>query len=318
MERSILWLEGQESPRQFRAADLPVPDGGLAWLDLTGATAADLAAVAATLDLDPHTVEDALATRERPKIVHLQAYSFMTGYYCQYADERVTAGRISAYMLPHLLLTIHPDELDMDEVVLRWRQDHHLVELGVHGLLQGLLDAMVDAQFDILESLDAAIDDLSRDLFAKKPDLRAVQERTFQLRGELVALHRVIPQTRDIVASVLRQSLAEDWPTELRIYWEDVNDHVLRAAEWTDALRDLISSIFEASLALNDSRMNEVMKKLAAWAAIIAVPTLITGWFGMNVPYPGFSEPVGVFLAAGIVLAASTTLFIVFKAHDWL
>jgi magnesium transporter len=80
----------------------------------------------------------------------------------------------------------------------------------------------------------------------------------------------------------------------------------------------MVGNIFETSLSLNDTRMNEVMKKLAAWAAIIAVPTMITGWFGMNVPYWGFSEPRGVVLCACLIVVAVAGLFVAFRSRDWL
>ena len=320
-QQSILWVAGAESASPVRLSDLPLGDStnSLLWLDLTGPGADDLATLGRALGLDTHTLEDALAPHERPKITHFGEYSFVTTYLAKYAAGRVQTWRISAYVLPDALITIRPDsDYDMADVTARWRQDPHLIAWGSRGLLQGLMDVLVDAQFDILDALDTATDELSRELFADKPDLKALQHRTFQVRGELAALHRVIPQTRDIVASVLRQSLAEGEPAEFRAYWEDVNDHVLRASEWIDSLRDLISSIFEASLALNDTRMNEVMKRLAAWAAIIAVPTLITGWFGMNVPYPGFSEVGGLLMAVGLVVVSVVTLFVIFKTHDWL
>ena len=92
---------------------------------------------------------------------------------------------------------------------------------------------------------------------------------------------------------------------------------MLRAAEWTESLRDLVSSAFETNLALNDERLNTIMKKLAGWAAIIAVPTAITGWFGQNVPYLGFNEPLGLWLSVAAIVVGSLALYLVFKAKDW-
>ncbi|MDR2930097.1 MAG: magnesium transporter CorA family protein [Propionibacteriaceae bacterium] len=320
-QRSIYWLDGRQTSRVIGLSDLPdlINGPGLVWYDTVAPTAADLAEFGSTVGADPHTLEDALSARERPKITHLSGYSFLTAYALRPTGHKVRTSRISAYIYPSALITIRLDAaLDMDLVVERWHQDHHLVDWKANGLLQGLLDVIVDAQFDILDQLDSTADHLSRQLFSDKPNIKAVQRKTFLMRGELVTLHRVIPQTRDVVASIIRQSLAEEWPQELRSYWEDINDHVLRASEWTDSLRDLMTSVFEASLAINDSRMNEVMKKLAAWAAIVAVPTLITGWYGMNVPYPGFSETAGLISAAGLIVVAVVTLFIVFKKNDWL
>ena len=86
---------------------------------------------------------------------------------------------------------------------------------------------------------------------------------------------------------------------------------------WTESLRDLVGSAFETNLALNDARLNTIMKKLAGWAAIIAVPTAITGWFGQNVPYPGFSQPLGFWMSAILIVVGSMTLYALFRRRDW-
>ena len=93
---------------------------------------------------------------------------------------------------------------------------------------------------------------------------------------------------------------------------------MLRVSESTDALRDLISTIVETNLSLRDYRSNQIMKKVTSWAAIIAVPTLITGWYGMNVPYPGTGETWGVVSAAVLVAVLVVVLYVLFKRSEWL
>jgi magnesium transporter len=101
-------------------------------------------------------------------------------------------------------------------------------------------------------------------------------------------------------------------------YFQDVYDHILRVSESTDALRDLVSTIVETNLSLRDYRQNQVMKKVTSWAAIIAVPTLITGFYGMNVPFPGFARDWGWITAVVLIVTCSVALFAVFRRHDWL
>jgi magnesium transporter len=105
---------------------------------------------------------------------------------------------------------------------------------------------------------------------------------------------------------------------DLMPYYQDVYDHVLRAAEWTESLRDLVNSILETNLTIQGNRLNVITKKVTSWAAIIAVPTLITGYYGMNVPYPGFSEPVGFAVSVAVIVIAAVVLYLVFKRKDWL
>ena len=99
-------------------------------------------------------------------------------------------------------------------------------------------------------------------------------------------------------------------------WYDDLYDHVLRAAEWTESLRDMISSVFETNLSLQDARLNTVMKKLTGWAAIIAVPTAVTGWFGQNVPYPGFGHTSGSLPAPSYHRIRPLT--VVFRRRSWL
>ena len=106
-------------------------------------------------------------------------------------------------------------------------------------------------------------------------------------------------------------------PTRPNCDRKDVRGFLRDSAE-TESLRDLVSSIFETNLSLNDMRLNVVMKKLSGWAAIIAVPTLITGWFGMNVPYPGYGAGWGFWLALGVSVISAVVLYITFRRHDWL
>jgi magnesium transporter len=101
-------------------------------------------------------------------------------------------------------------------------------------------------------------------------------------------------------------------------YVQDVYDHVLRATEWTESLRDLVTTILETNLTIQGNRMNVITKKVTSWAAIIAVPTFITGFYGMNVPYPGFARHWGVSVSVGIMFVSAAALYVLFRRRDWL
>ena len=105
---------------------------------------------------------------------------------------------------------------------------------------------------------------------------------------------------REVVNTLMRRDVRLVDP-ELMPYYQDVYDHVLRATEWTESLRDLVTTILETNLTIQGNRMNIITKKVTSWAAIIAVPTAITGFYGQNVPYPGFSNHVGLIVAVGIM-----------------
>ncbi len=101
-------------------------------------------------------------------------------------------------------------------------------------------------------------------------------------------------------------------------YYQDVYDHVLRATEWTESLRDLVTTILETNLTIQGNRMNLIMKKVTSWAAIIAVPTAITGFYGQNLPYPGFATHWGFWFSTALIIVGSLTLYWSFRRHDWL
>ena len=125
---------------------------------------------------------------------------------------------------------------------------------------------------------------------------------------------------REVVAGVLRERLTGHWQPsrELDGEFNDLYDHVLRASEWTESLRDMVASVFETNLSLQDARLNTIMKKLASWGAIIAVPTAVTGWFGQNLPYWGFSDSLGLWQSVVLIVIGTIGLYWLFRRNDWL
>jgi magnesium transporter len=200
--------------------------------------------------------------------------------------------------------------------VRTWDENIDLCQFGVKSLAYGLLDLVVDGHFEAVQALDDEIESLEDLLFDDRMRTHAVQRRTFAIRKSLVQARRVILPMREVVNTITRRdsNLSED----LRPYFEDLYDHVLRAAEWTESLRDMVSSVFETNLSLQDARLNTIMKKLTSWAAIIAIPTAVTGFYGQNVPYPGFGQHWGFYTSASIMVGLVALLYLMFKRKDWL
>jgi magnesium transporter len=130
-------------------------------------------------------------------------------------------------------------------------------------------------------------------------------------------LRRVVLPMREVVNSLLRRDL-HVLDDAMAPYYHDVYDHVLRATEWTESLRDLVTTILETNLTIQGNRMNLVMKKVTSWAAIIAVPTAITGFYGQNLPYPGFGTHWGVWFSSAVIVVGSVLLYWLFRRSDWL
>jgi magnesium transporter len=227
--------------------------------------------------------------------------------------------RISIFVLPAAVVTVRHENdplrtvFDIDEVVRRWDDNSDLLRKGSPALLHELLDVVVDEQFDTIQQLDDAIESLEDGLFDDTGDNRTIQRNTYRLRKELVELRRIVLPMREVVNTIRRSDTAE-----LDGWYDDLYDNVIRAAEWTESLRDMITTVFETNLSLQDARLNIVVKKLTGWAAIIAVPTLVTGWYGQNVPYPGFSQVSGVVTSALLSVITSVVLFVMFKRRGWI
>jgi magnesium transporter len=144
-----------------------------------------------------------------------------------------------------------------------------------------------------------------------------LQRRTFALRKSLVMLRRVVLPMREVVNSLLRRDLGLV-DQELLPYYQDVYDHVLRATEWTESLRDLVTTILETYLTVRGNRLGVITKQVTSWAAIIAVPTAVTGFYGQNVPYPGFGHVAGFWTSTLIIVGMSALLYVIFRRRGWL
>src|SRR5262249_26228909 len=147
--------------------------------------------------------------------------------------------------------------------------------------------------------------------------VRTVQHRSFGRRKSLVLLRRVVLPMREVVNALMRPTL-HVVGEPMMPYYQDVYDHVLRATEWTESLRDLVTTILETNLTVQGNRMNMIMKQVTSWAAIIAVPTAITGFYGQNVPYPGYGKSWGFLVSTLVTIALSVGLYISFRRREWL
>lgn len=294
--------------------------GVVVWYDLTEPAPADLAQVAEEFGLSPLAVEDALTERQRPKLDHYPDHLFLSLYGMRLADDdTLHSSELAVFVSKRFLITVRKDGgFDMDRVVKAWDAASDLAVSGASFLLWGLLDVIVDGQFAAVQELDERLDDLEDLLFeTSTAGVATVQRRSFTLRKALVLMRRLVTPMREVVNALLRRELGLV-DERMAPYYQDVYDHVLRASEWTDGLRDLVTTITETNLTIQGNRLNEIMKKLTAYAAIVAVPTAVTGFFGQNVPYPGFGHHSGFWASIALMLVIAGGLFVAFRRWDWL
>ncbi len=310
-------------------SDYLATEGSLVWCDIYDPDHAILSDLAEELHLNAWAVEDALADAERTKAVVYRTHTFFTVYGVTMSGASGTAPadsptsllevhRISGFVLPRGLITVRlSPHFDIDEVSRRF-DELGGQEYGVGALVHGLLDVVVDGHFTAVQALDDAIESLEDDLFAEETPRKGLQRKTFQLRKDLVALRRVVLPMREVVSAIQHRRLDAKTAPELDPVYADLYDHVLRVSEWTESLRDMVTTVFETNLSLQDARLNTVMKKLTGWAAIIAVPTAITGFYGQNVDYPGIETVAGFLTSSAIIVVLVLVLYVMFKRRDWL
>ena len=289
------------------------------WVDFTNPTRKDLAALEEELGLHRLAVDDAVADFERPKLDRYDTHLFLAAYAVT-LDEKtgiLSTQPVKAFITPRAFVTVHSKSFDIAAVKKNWDNEPDLAVHGVTFLLWGLLDSIVDSHFETVQELDAQIEGLEDSLFDPKPKSPELQRRSFELRKSLVLLRRAILPMREVVNTLMRRDLEAIDPA-MSPYFQDVYDHVLRATEWTESLRDLVNTILETNISLQGNRMNLIMKKVTSWAAIIAVPTAITGFYGQNLPYPGFATEWGFVASSALIVVISVALYFAFKRNDWL
>ena len=323
MRRSRLYEFGELVQEDFPLSLIPAiknKKNKFFWIDLVAPTEKELAVIGGELGLNKLALEDAFRGRQRPKLEHYESHIFINAYSARFKrkSKKLASEEIAIFVTKNGLITVRDDEsFPIQDLMARWDDSIELAESGVTYLLWGLLDVIVDGYFDAVEELDFEIEALEELMFASERIDIQIQQRTYELRKALVLLRRLAVPMREVLNPLVRQDLKQLDPTMFP-YFQDIYDHVMRVADWTDSLRDLITTLLETNLTIQGNNMNLIMKKVTSWAAIIAVPTAITGWFGQNIPYSGFGEQWGVWASLGSIVAVSGALYWAFRRNDWL
>ena len=321
MQTKRLYREGKRVGGEHSLSSLAehrASEGCTAWVDLTLDEEGALDELARLLDLHALAVEDARSRLERPRLARFDSHLLLTlsSSACGETGD-VTISRLTAFILPGILVTVHEPAFPIEDVTKRLDENEELSEFGVPWLVWGLLDVVVDSHTDSVEQLDEVIEALSDGLFSDRPDTSEVQRRAFTLRRSVSKLRHATLPLREVITLRIHQGEEKVAP-ELHPYFADVGDHAALAADWSETLAEHVSTAIETSIALQGNKMNEIMKKVTGWAAIIAVPTAITGFFGMNVDFPGHNEVEGLIASVSLVIGSSVVLYVVFKKRDWL
>ena len=265
-------------------------------------------------------VEDALRAHQRPKLEHYGDSVFVVMRTAEVAPNGhdVVFGETHLFVGPRYLLSVrHTSSHAHTEVRTRCEANPVLLGQGSAFAMYALMDFVVDQYFPVIDLLEGDMEQLEEEIFGAKFD-RSVTEQIYILKRRMIEVKRAILPLVDVCNQLLRfdQALI---PEPTRPYFRDVYDHVVRLNEMTDTLRDLLSAALEANLAMVSVAQSEISKRLASYGAIIAVPTMIAGVYGMNFEHmPELKETWGYPAVLGVIVTVCSVLYWRFRKSGWL
>jgi magnesium transporter len=301
-------------------SDLLEQDCDFVWVDLDDPAPSELQHLADELGLHHLSVEDALDPHQRDKYVHYGRHVFLVCHALELDVKRaeLVTTELDVFIGDRWLVTVHSGRRDLVErFVARWERSRELGGRSVGFALYGILDVVVDGYFDAIDQFEAFYDEAADRVFAETPIEPSAQRQWFEMRRALNQFDRIIGPLAEALATIVDQDLSR-FPDAAAPYLRDSAGEIARASTEVDGLRDLVNHIVDANLVLRGYRQGVITKKITSWAAVIAVPTLVTGYYGMNVPYPGSGETWGVVASTAIALGCSGSLYVLFRRKQWL
>ena len=292
---------------------------GFVWLGLFEPSKAEFADATAEFDFHELAVEDALTAHQRPKLDIYDDSILVVLKTARYLDdtEAVELGEILVLLGTDFIVVVrHGAASPLALVRKRLESDSTLLGLGPSAVLYGILDAVVDAYQPVVDGLDKDITELEKEVFSNARHNPA--ERIYFLMREVLEFQQAVASLLDPIDRLARGHRAYI-NEELTEYLRDVHDHVVRIAQRVASFRELLSSILEANLAQVGLRQNEDMRRISAWVAVAAVPTLIAGIFGMNfAEVPGTTESWGFAVVVLAMIVIASVLHHLFRKSGWL
>jgi magnesium transporter len=300
----------------FEACRAP---GMLVWIGLHEPTEDEFGSVCREFELHELAVEDAMKGHQRPKLeVYDDDQLFVVLKTARYFEpDTLEFGEILIFVGDQYVVTVrHGEATPLHDVRLGLEKRPEMLRWGGASILHAIMDRVVDDYTPVLTNLDVDITELEAQAFGDEPPM-GLTERIYRLKRQVISLHRAAAPLQEPLARLADGRYGID--EELKPYFRDVYDHALRAVQTADQYRELLTSILEANLTQVSVRQNEQMRAISAWAAILAVPTLIAGIYGMNFEHmPELHWRVGYPLSLIVMLGIATSLYLYFKRIDWL
>jgi magnesium transporter len=291
-------------------------DGAFVWLGVFEPTDSEFERIATAFDLHELAVEDAVKASQRPKVELYGETLLIVVKTMTHPEAGIEAGELLVFVNPAFIITVRHGEGELKAVRERVERRPDLLAHGTGVVLYAILDHVVDGYGDVAQTIDAEIQVVEREVFSVERTNPA--EQIYGLEREVLDLYRAVAPLSEAVDEIA-EGRFEAVPDELDDYIRDVHDHLQRVAGRIAGFRELLSSALQANLTQVSVRQNEDMRKISAWVAIVAVPTMVAGIYGMNFDHmPELHWRYGYYSVLTVIAAICLTLYWRFRRSGWL
>jgi magnesium transporter len=311
------WTEVQDLSK---ISDLRKETGNLLWAetDVADLTDEDIATISEEFDLPALAVEDAVHTRQRPKLETYGEQLFVVMHQLDEIEEQLESTQIAGFVGDRFILILHAGaDRTLEDAKKRWK-DAESIPDGAAGLLHTLTDVVVDDYQEISDRLEDEMENLEEIALAA-PDA-PVQRQLYSVKQQIARLRRyVLPAGRLLDWVIDPDPRDRPFSDETAMLFRDVHDHLMRIVDQVKNIDELAQAVIDLTSAEQQKSLNETNRRLAAWAAIFAVGTLIAGVYGMNFELlPNEQDIVGFWFALALMAVSGLGLYIFFRRNKWL
>lgn len=292
--------------------------GDFAWIGLTEPTKEEMADLQAMFALHPLAVEDALSGNQVPKVDIYGDQLFVIVKTAHLEGDKITYGETCIFVGKHHLISVrHGSARSHKELRQQLEQSPRFLEHGPDYVLHGIIDFVVDGYLPVVETLEDKVLELEKHVLVSFLQPEQIR-RIFRMRRHVIRFQRVLGPMGEVAGKLTHFELPciDD---NAKPFFKDVLDHVRRVEGLVGGLREIMTSVFEASNLLEQQRQGTITRQLAAWAAILAVPTAIAGIYGMNFEHmPELATRYGYFAVLGVIATLCSILYWRFRRSGWL
>lgn len=286
------------------------------WIDIEGEDEAAVRAALGPLEVHPLVLEDMVVESNRPKVDDYGPYLYLVIHTARWEEARPLLKELDMLIGARFLITYHDAptrSVTAAHEVLARRPD--LLARGPATLLHWMLDQLVDHYFPVVERINEEIDELEERLF--DDGARATQAQVLRIKRGLAALRRIVGPERDTLLALTRDEYRAI-PAELRPYLRDVYDRLARVTDLLDSFRDELATLLELHVAITSNRLNNVIRRLTVIATIGLPLTVVTSYYGMNVPLAVFQWRHGELFVIAVLAVTALATWIVLRWKRWL